>query len=91
MAYFFESEERSTCFLVPMASFTYRTSLGIRPSSIRLTCPSQRKRLFVSKEYMLGMPACSSTSLCATWSFQVMPKIRRPIAEMKGVESVFLT
>ena len=42
---------------------------------MRLTWPSQRSRLWMSKANMLGTPACARTSSFGIRSCQVMPKI----------------
>ena len=41
--------------LVPRHSSLYSISLGIRPSSIRVTCPNHRKRLWEIKACRLGI------------------------------------
>ena len=61
--------------LVPVVSFLYSMSLGICPSLMRFTCPSQPSRLWLSKANMLGNPACATTSLLGTKSCEVIPKI----------------
>ena len=48
------------CF--PVVSSPYRMSLGMRPSSILHTCPSQRRRLWARMANMLSMPAWLLTS-----------------------------
>ena len=50
-------------------------SLGILPSSVRLTWPSQRSHLWLSKAKTQGTPDCARTSLFGTRSCQVMPKM----------------
>ena len=61
--------------LEPVASSPYSMSLRIRPSSMRLTWPSQRKRLWPSKLNILSILACARTFLSGTRSCQVMPRI----------------
>ncbi len=61
--------------LVPEASSPYMMSLGIRPSCIRQTWPSQRRRLCESSACILNVFAWSSTSVFGTRSCQVMPRI----------------
>ena len=61
--------------LEPVASWPYSMSLTIRPSSMRLTWPSQRKRLWPSKVNKLSILACARTFLSGTRSCQVMPRI----------------
>ena len=52
----------------PVASSLYRRSLGIRPFSIRRTCPSQRSRRLQSMRCTLRKPAFSNTAALATLS-----------------------
>ena len=47
----------------PKASWPYRMSLGMRPSSMRCTCPSQHIRRWQSMRCMLREPAFSSTAV----------------------------
>ena len=61
----------------PKASWPYRMSLGMRPSSMRCTCPSQRIRRWQSMRCMLREPAFSSTAVLVILSCHVMPRIRR--------------
>ncbi len=61
--------------LVPEASSPCMMSLGIRPSCIRQTWPSQRRRLCERSACILNVFAWSSTSVFGTWSCQVMPRI----------------
>ena len=61
--------------LEPVASSPYSISLRIRPSSMRLTWPSQRKRLWASKVNILSILAGARTFLSGTRSCQVMPRI----------------
>ena len=46
-----------------VASRPYRMSLGNLSSCMRVTLPSQRRRLLVSRAYMLRDPALSRTSV----------------------------
>ena len=68
---------------VPWHSSPYKMSLGIRPSSIRLTRPSQRRRRFIiSNACMLGIPAWCNTSLgvllsCCHLMARILLKHRR--------------
>ena len=62
--------------LFPVASSPYKRSFGMRPSFIRVTCPSHRVRLCFKRVYKLGIPAFSSTTLFATLSCYVIPTIR---------------
>ncbi len=61
--------------LVPEASSPYMMSLGIQPSCIRQTWPSQRRRLCERSVCILNVFAWSSTSVFGTRSCQVMPRI----------------
>ena len=45
--------------LFPAASSPYKTSFGMRPSFIRVTCPSHRMCLCFKRLYKLGIPAFS--------------------------------
>ncbi len=61
--------------LVPEASSPYMMTLGILPSCIRQTWPSQRRRLCERSACMLNVFAWASTSVFGTWPCQVMPRI----------------
>ena len=61
--------------LDPVKSSPQSMSLGILPSSTRVTWPSQRNHLWLSKANFLGTPARARTSLFGTQSWQVMTKI----------------
>ena len=61
--------------LVPVASSLFSMSLGIPSSSMRLTWPSQRSQLWLSKANTQGTSDCARTSLFGTRSCQVMPKM----------------
>ena len=64
----------------PLASSPYRRSFGIRPSSIRATWPSQRKRLNLIALYMLDVPAFSRTDVLGTLSCHLMFNIKHQVA-----------
>ncbi len=61
--------------LVPEVISPYMISLGIRPSCIRQTWPSQHRHLCESSACILNVFAWSSTSVFGTRSSQVMPRI----------------
>ena len=64
-------------FLFPAASSPYRRSLGILPSSIRRTCPSQRSLRCRRRVNMEGRLARERTSVLGTFSSHEMPSMRR--------------
>ena len=59
--------------LVPDDNCPYKMSFGMRPSSIRHTCPSHCNPLCLRIVYMLGMLARDKTSSFVTRSCQVIP------------------
>lgn len=61
----------------PEASWPYRMSWGMRPSSLRYTYTNHHIRCWQSMTSMLRDPACSSTAVLGTFSCHVMPRIRR--------------
>ena len=61
--------------LSPCANSLYSKSFGILPSSILLTCSSQRRQCYFSIVYMLGRFAHWITSLFVIRSCHVMPII----------------
>ncbi len=61
--------------LVPEASSPYVMSLGIRPSCIWQTWPSQRRHICERSACILNVFVWSSTSVFGTRSCQVMPRI----------------
>ena len=60
----------------PVASSPYKRSFGMRPSFIRVTCPSHCMRLCFKRVYKLGIPAFTTTTLFVTLSCHVIPRIR---------------
>ena len=63
--------------LLPVASSPYSKSLGMRPSGMRWTWPSQRSLRCLSKVNMLGRPARDNTSVFGTLSCHEIPRMRR--------------
>ena len=61
--------------LDPVASSPYRVSLGNLPSCMSVTWPSQRRRLLVSRAYILRVPALAGTSVLGIRFCQEMPRI----------------
>ena len=73
------SLKRSCCRpvgLFPVASSPYQRSFGMRPSFIRVTCPSHRICLCFKRVYKLGIPAFSSINVLVTLSCHMIPRIR---------------
>ena len=62
--------------LFPVASSPYTRFFGMRPSSVRVTCPSHRTHLCFKRVHKLGIPAFSSTALFVNLSSHVIPRIR---------------
>ena len=67
---------RRLTFLTPVFNWSYRNSLGMRPSSIRWTCPSHLGRRWLRMECMLGVLVRDSISLLVTWSCHLKPRMR---------------
>ena len=61
----------------PDVNSPYSRSLGILPSSMRWTWPSQRSLHCLRMVCMLGRPALDKTSALVTLSCQEMPRMRR--------------
>ena len=61
--------------LFPVASSPYKRCFGMRPSFIRVTCPSHRMRLCFKRVCKLGIPAFSSITLIVTLSCHVIHRI----------------
>ena len=69
--------------LLPVASSPYSKSLGMRPSGMRWTWPSQRSLRCLSKVDMLGRPARDKTSVFGTLSCHEIPRMRRRLLMWK--------
>ena len=75
----------------PEASSPYMTSFGMRPSSIRCTCPSHCKRHWQSMRCILREPAFSSTAVLVTLSCHVMPENSSETANVEAFQAVLLS
>ena len=62
--------------LSPVVNCPCRTSLRMRRSFMRWTCPSHLRRRWLSREYMLVVPVRDSISLLVTWSCHLTPRMR---------------
>jgi len=69
--------------LLPQASSPYRRSLGMRPSGMRWTWPSQRSLRCLSSVNMLSRPARDRTSVLGTSSCHDIPSMRRRLLMWK--------
>ena len=63
----------------PAPSCPYSRSWGIRPSDMRLTCPSQR-----SLRCWRRSPIFASTSVFVTWSDHLMPRMRLKLLQPRS-------
>ena len=72
LADIFEAEGHLS-HLSPEASSSYKRSLGIVPSALRWTCPSQRSRRSISKVNMRGILVGVKTSVFGTRPLHLTP------------------
>ena len=72
----FVSEKRAASSSLPSVSSPYKMSLGMRPGSMPLTWPSQRRHLLLSMANIQFMLALSCTSMSGTLSSQWMWRMR---------------
>ena len=75
LAYLNRRTRRPTC-LTPVVNCPYRSSLGMRPSSMRWVCPSHLRRRWLRMEHMLGVSARDSVSLLVMCAWPLTARMR---------------